>query len=400
MTPRLALLVMFVFSSLAAYGSERHLVAIDKALCPTAAYTSIQAAVNASSPGDTIAVCPGVYPEQLVISSPVQILGIAVEGQDRVVIQPPALTSVSGSTTLAAVTVLNTNHVRLENLTVDASNNGVTGCFPSLAGVHFLDASGEIENDAVVGASIANPASCATLSGNGYGVLLESSGSGSPHVNVEGTSIHDYTKEGIRAIGQGLTATLKGNVISGLGPAGGFSFQFGIFVLNGSVGHVLGNHITEGTCGSLSLSACVGARSEGVVLRAVGDGSTVENNVISRAQSGIFINNVNKARIDHNLVSDITGLDGIDAQGMSNSILEGNTVFNVSIPAQGCGIAESPGAGNAGGFEANNIIAGTTVNDAWCGVAYDPSSHLGGERFYNVTYTEFNSNTGPAIAAH
>lgn len=37
--------------------------------CPKAGYTTIQAAVNAASPGDTIRVCAGVYAEMVVIST-------------------------------------------------------------------------------------------------------------------------------------------------------------------------------------------------------------------------------------------------------------------------------------------------------------------------------------------
>jgi pectin methylesterase-like acyl-CoA thioesterase len=39
----------------------------DKVECPKAAFTTIQAAVNAATPGDTIRVCAGVYAENVVI---------------------------------------------------------------------------------------------------------------------------------------------------------------------------------------------------------------------------------------------------------------------------------------------------------------------------------------------
>ena len=35
----------------------------DKQDCPSAAYTSVQEAVNAASPGDVVAICPGTYEE-------------------------------------------------------------------------------------------------------------------------------------------------------------------------------------------------------------------------------------------------------------------------------------------------------------------------------------------------
>ena len=41
----------------------------DQVQCPTAPYTSIQAAVNAAAPGDTVKVCPGTYTEQVTIGA-------------------------------------------------------------------------------------------------------------------------------------------------------------------------------------------------------------------------------------------------------------------------------------------------------------------------------------------
>ena len=38
--------------------------------CPNTAFTSIQAAINAASPGDRINVCEGTYAEQLVLDKP------------------------------------------------------------------------------------------------------------------------------------------------------------------------------------------------------------------------------------------------------------------------------------------------------------------------------------------
>ena len=35
----------------------------DRAECPTAQYTSVQAVVDAAAPGDTVTICPGSYVE-------------------------------------------------------------------------------------------------------------------------------------------------------------------------------------------------------------------------------------------------------------------------------------------------------------------------------------------------
>ena len=65
-----------------AVASQTHLVSTNQRICPTAEYTSIQAAIDASLPGDVINVCPGVYDEQLVISKPVTVNGVTVNSLD------------------------------------------------------------------------------------------------------------------------------------------------------------------------------------------------------------------------------------------------------------------------------------------------------------------------------
>ena len=379
-----------------AVASQTHLVSTNQMICPTAQYTSIQAAIDASLPGDVINVCPGVYDEQIVISKPVTVKGVTVNSLGIALLQPTVLTSTGGGSDIAVVSVLNTDGVHLLNIGVDASKNNVSDCAPTLSAVHFLNSSGEIRNDAITGAKLTSPGACTTLSGNGYGVLLESTGAGSYWVLVQGNSIHDYSKEGVRAIGNGITATVTGNVITGVGPAGGYFFQFGVFIRDGAVGLVKGNQIAEGDCGTLNLNDCFNARSEGVVLRAVGDGSVVDHNVISRAQSGIFINNANKVRITNNLIGEISALDGIDAQGMSNSLLRNNSIVGVTpLANQNCGIVEFPGTGSAGGTEQNNLIINTLVNDAWCGIAYVETTTVVSGRYSNVQYTQFRTDLGP-----
>jgi nitrous oxidase accessory protein NosD len=150
------------------------------------------------------------------------------------------------------------------------------------------------------------------LPGNGFGVLVDSDKPGPFYVAVENNSIHDFTKDGVQAINAGVTAKVEGNRIAGVGPS--IAFQFGVFIANGAVGLINGNIITEGPCGSLSPANCLNARSEGVTLKSFGDGTVVSHNVITHAQSGIFINGGNDARISDNFISDIDSLDGIDIQ--------------------------------------------------------------------------------------
>src|SRR5207253_6452122 len=63
----LALEIMVVGAQRAAAATTL-LVDDDHVQCATAAYTSINAAIAAASPGDTIKVCPGLYNEQVMIN--------------------------------------------------------------------------------------------------------------------------------------------------------------------------------------------------------------------------------------------------------------------------------------------------------------------------------------------
>jgi pectin methylesterase-like acyl-CoA thioesterase len=58
--------------------------------CPRGAFATIQSAVDTANPGDTVQVCPGFYPEQVTITKPLTVKGIAVANADAAVILPPA----------------------------------------------------------------------------------------------------------------------------------------------------------------------------------------------------------------------------------------------------------------------------------------------------------------------
>jgi hypothetical protein len=382
-------------------GAQTRIVGLPGVPCPNAQYTSIAAAVAAASAGDVIDICPGTYQEQLIITKPITLLGIEVNGVNRVLIQP-TLKDLQGLATEAALTVTNTAGVTIRDLVIDASHNTVTACKPGLAAVRFLNASGTLMNSVVMGAQLANPLGCSTSFpyGNGAAVYVDNNpGTGPFQVSIQGNSIHDFTAYGVKAEGAGVTANITSNTITGVGPAGGI-FQFGVFVVNGAVAQIETNIITEGLCGSLSTTDCINQRSEGVTLRAAGDGTVVDGNTINSAQSGIFINGANNLRVSNNQITNIDGMSGIDIQAtksrdFTNSLIEHNTITNVgpidqeaSNNREGCGIDEYSGAGT---FLGNQIVA-NTVNDAYCGVAHVTANTVTDGSYFNTLYTELNSD--------
>jgi|ERR1035438_8304389 hypothetical protein len=53
-------------------------------------YTGIQLAVNAVTAGSTVNVCPGSYPEQIIINKNLRLVGIPYGTSDAAVIVPPS----------------------------------------------------------------------------------------------------------------------------------------------------------------------------------------------------------------------------------------------------------------------------------------------------------------------
>jgi hypothetical protein len=400
---RLSVGVLLLITSCLMMGANGHAATLTvgqpNTACPNAQYTTISAAITAAAPGDVIEICPALYPEQLIITKPLTLRGVLTyvnigsylpccNEVKRVLLQP-SLQDLQGLPFEAVITVMNTTGVTIDNLAIDASQNTVASCDIALSAVHFYNASGLLKNSAVFGAQLPNPQSCSTFFGNGFGAVVDSSEAGPFHVEIENNSIHDFQRDGIEATNTGVNVNIVGNNISGLGPSTGIN-QFGIFLLNGAIGQVKGNIITEGSCGTLSPTDCYNLRSEGVVLRGVGGGVAVDNNVINHVQSGIFLNGVNGARITSNLIGNVEVLDGIDMEGTSNTLVQGNTIFNVSLESLSEGVFE-----NDGGGEGNNQFSNNTVNDAYCGVAFVATSHLTNNNYFNVLYPELLSNGNP-----
>jgi hypothetical protein len=394
-----AALVSIVASSTSYAGSLR--------VCASganAAYTSIGAAITAAAAGDEIDICPALYPEQLTITKPLTLHGIGANGIERVLLQPAAIANLGTLPSQAVISVVNTSDVLIDGLAIDASQNTVSGCGVTVAGIHFLNSSGRVSRNAIFGAQLSSPKSCTVLfPGNGFGVQVDTATgqSGRFSVSIEGNSIHDFNRNGILVNGAGITADITGNGISGVGPVNGY-FQFGIFVANQAVAHITRNTITQANCGAIDPTSCINLRSEGVVLRNVGDGCVVDSNFISNVQSGIFINGGNAAQITNNIIMSVDALDGIDLQGtasghLTNTAILGNTISHVfpigatsSTNGTGCGINEASGSGVS-----HNLIADNVINDAYCGVAYVAMDNPFSGVYLNTLYATINTDLYP-----
>ena len=105
----------------------------DKVQCPKAAFTSIQAAVNAALPGDTIKVCPDQYNESVVVNKP----ALTLVGATNVNINRCTTVTAADPTEDSIVTGAGSFSFSLQNNDITMSGFVVQG---SLNGINTSDA--------------------------------------------------------------------------------------------------------------------------------------------------------------------------------------------------------------------------------------------------------------------
>lgn len=203
-------------------------------------FTSIQPAIDASSPNDTVLVCPGTYAELVKIdrnSSNVVLNGLKVLSNTTHLATVAAPSTITGSD--AVVTVGEAAKVTFSRFNV--TGPGPSGCGSIKAGVWVRDgASGAIVTLNRVLNIRDNP-----LSGcqNGYGIVFGSSdGPTSGSGLVQGNEVNGYQKNGIVARQAGSVVTIDKNTIVGAGTTPLIA-QNGIVLQSGAQGKITANKV-------------------------------------------------------------------------------------------------------------------------------------------------------------
>ncbi len=389
--------------------------------------TTIQGGVNAASPGATVEVCPGVYPEQVTINKPLTLTGIQVGTSDAAVIVPPAggltLTTTRLSTLVTGpgaveyyqiLITATTGNVNLNNLTVDGSGNNLLGaCIPPpttppnslMTGIYYQGASGTVTNVAMRN-QVVDPAG---FCGSADGILIESAGVyTSPvktSVTVQESSIRNFQSVGISVGGFGVAATIKGNTVAAATGFTNANFgQDGIQVVGGT-GSVLGNSVAEsgGANNTTSINAIV---THGIVIvgNNVSDGSEgilVASDDFGPDQANGLYGNADDSKITSNVVYDTPGLLLDEDAGIvvcsNNNLVLGNEI-NGSV---GAAILVNT-CFNSTFTSTGNTIDINQINEACAGILLATTGNSASiNLFQNVFETVANSGTctAPAVAS-
>jgi hypothetical protein len=214
---------------------------------PSVSYPTIQSAVDASAPGDTVSVAAGTYNEQVTVTTS----NLTITGSGAAtVIQPLSVvantTSLSTGAAIAAIILVDgASAVTVEQLTVDGSPAGAgLSCTPAFMGIFYRAASGVVSDTHVTNIFTPSNPDCQGSIG-----IFAQSGNGGPNLNasvvIDGNTVDNYGKNGITGNNPGTFVTVTNNFISGRGPVGlGGAAQNGVQIGFGAHGKVTNNVIS------------------------------------------------------------------------------------------------------------------------------------------------------------
>jgi hypothetical protein len=281
--------------------------------------------------GDTIFVGPGTYDEQVVITKSLTLQGTG----DTTIIQPSSaakLTQVftglvwsGGTKNIAGIVVANVSDgspVTVKNLKVDESliTTKPAGA-DYLTGIFYRETGGIVDTVSIVGGG--------NWSGwdRAYGIYL-SAETNAVSVEVKGSDISNWDKNGMEVMGSKLTANIHNNILTGRGPLpSDDEVQNGVDVGSGATATVNDNTISD---------LCWTAQqwwSYGIIFGSANDCSANGNN-ITDCQAGIIFDNNNGSAQGNTINGGTVGLTGLWAQyyasGVWNISFMGNTVTSAN----------------------------------------------------------------------
>jgi len=254
---------------------------------PTTAYPTIQAAVDAAQTNDTIHIAPGVYTEQVQITSK----KLTLIRQPGTILRATATMSVPPGTFNSPIVYIRASQVTVRGLTFEGERLAERFVGQGeLVGIAFKQSSGDVENCAFYGFRESSPgteSAIALFANNPTDPAVE------VNVRVVGSTFAD-NYEGILLIGsptrQSINVTLENNTIVGPGPLTGDNSYAGVQIGEGVGGRIAGNTISGfsyfGTTAASPISFGILAANEanypafGILQPLIIEGNTLRDNQV------------------------------------------------------------------------------------------------------------------------
>ena len=349
-------------------------------------YKTIQAAVSAASSGATIDVCPGTYPEQVLIAIPLTLMGIRGNNADNPVVTAPSGGVVANTTasprgtpysSAAQLLIQNTTGVSVENLAVDGSNSGITDCNTGIVGIYYQNASGTVRSVAVQ--NQAGFTNCR----RGLGVYVETDGSASSTVTIEDSNVRFTSGLNIGATQAGTTVIITGNSVVG----SSLSLDNGIYLARGASGTVSNNSVMN----FISPTDTLGDNTDGLcgVQLTRTSNVNITGNIVGNTDCAISMTQGTRITITNNRLLSTVNNDGVFVCG-SNNLVKRNTI----IGSDNAGVRLDNSAANfCTGFGNRNTITENVINGTCVGIL-EPNGTIG-----NIINPNTFSNVGALRSA-
>ena len=273
--------------------------------CANAQYATVQSAVDAAHPGQTVYVCgTAPYYESVLVQKDLKLTGDPGAAIQAPATNPtPNTTFFSGQglqTPNSVLTIIGNVNVQVQGLTIEGpfANQGCSGDdfgVLQLGGGHL-----QLNNDQVLNIGAADP----SLGGCQYGVAIQigreywpNTGGGYNVMDFVGnaeimnTTVSGYQKNGITVDGPGSQAHLRNNTIDGGGPNGTIA-RNGIQISRGATGEVEHNSINNNEyTGPGSFASATGVLVYGGCGDPLDLNVQVHDNTLSNNDTGVSIGN-------------------------------------------------------------------------------------------------------------
>ena len=293
-------------------------------------FPTIQSAVLAANPGDTIKVDPGTYKEQVIIDTnsrgaTLNNLKLEGSGQSSTFIQLPPTAPPSQTTAILEISIA--QKVTVNGFTIEGPGNTP---FASIGyGVEVDHGGSAIITNNHITHIRDNP-----LSGdqNGVGILVGRQSQGTTgSAMISHNIIDDYQKGGIVVDNTGSSAMIDHNTITGVGSTPLIA-QNGIQISRGATANVTSNNVSQNLYAAASPT---GDESTGILLFQPG-AVMVAGNMLSHNDVGIYSLAASAPKIGNNNVSFST-FNGIVLDATTRAQVNNNTTDNNGSGGSGDG---------------------------------------------------------------
>jgi hypothetical protein len=291
--------------------------AVAAVLAVPAQHPTIQSAIDAAEPGDTVSVSAGSYVEQLVVRKELTLIGA---GMDVTVIRAPKKLRLGRSHDTSIVEVYDGATFEMSQLTVSGPGAGTCKKGALRNGIRVHDGAHLALRSVAVRNIHDSPRAPCFRSGHG---ILAGAVDGTASVDVRDSEITNYQTAGIVVLGAGSIGDVQDSSVVGPGPGSGVSTD-GIELVAGAVGTIAGNVVSGNVCQPDSASCGPDFFNQfqhgGIVAGGNGPGTVITDNLVFGNQIGMYLSEADEISGNVMVDNDLFGLGLVGWDGGSFTV--------------------------------------------------------------------------------